>query len=105
MIRNKRKNRTRTEIMASILESANGGGSNLQKLMYDAYLSHGMLKDYLTSMTEYGFIECDSVIRKFRTTPAGMDFLRTHSHLIDLMTTKAILSTESTSSLLDKKCV
>ena len=45
--------RSRTDIAASILEAANGGVTKT-KMMYDAYLSHGQLKDYLFLLMENG---------------------------------------------------
>ena len=77
--------RTRNEIIASILESANGGGANMQKLMYNAYMSHGILKKYLALMIEIGLVEQDSISRTFQTTSEGIQFLRIHNRLVELM--------------------
>ena len=40
------KNRSRTEIAANILESANGGATKT-KIMYKSFLSYSQLKEYL----------------------------------------------------------
>ena len=41
------KYRDRNEIIAQILESANGNRIGLTKIMYDVYLSHAITRDYL----------------------------------------------------------
>jgi len=40
------KYRDRNEIIAQILESANGNRIRLTKIMYDVYLSHAITRDY-----------------------------------------------------------
>ena len=40
-------NRSRTEIVSMILETANGGATKT-KIMYNAYLSYNQLKEYIS---------------------------------------------------------
>ena len=47
------KYRDKTEIIAQILESANGNTVRLTKIMYDVYLSHAVAKEYLLLLIEY----------------------------------------------------
>jgi predicted transcriptional regulator len=52
------KNRSRSEIYRSILETANADeGTNRTKLMYKSYLSFSQLKEYLGSLQENGLID------------------------------------------------
>jgi predicted transcriptional regulator len=46
------KYRSRTDIVAQILEAASGEGANKTKIMYKAYLSHDQLKEYLSILME-----------------------------------------------------
>jgi predicted transcriptional regulator len=51
------KYRDRNEIIAQILESANGNRVRLTKIMYDVYLSHGLTKEYVRLLIEKGLME------------------------------------------------
>ena len=48
------KYRSRTEIVAMILEAANGGATKT-KIMYKAFLSYAQLKEYLSVLIENDF--------------------------------------------------
>ncbi len=50
------KYRSRTEIVAMILEAANGGATKT-KIMYKAFLSYAQLKEYLSVLIENDLIE------------------------------------------------
>ena len=49
-------NRSSTEIIANILDAANGGVSKT-KIMYLAFLSYNQLKEYLSILIENNLIE------------------------------------------------
>jgi predicted transcriptional regulator len=54
--------RSRTDIVAQILEAANdgggdGGGATQTKIMYKAFLPYAQLKEYLTIMVENGLLK------------------------------------------------
>ncbi len=51
------KYRGRTEIVAMILDAANGRATKT-KIMYSAFLSYNQLKDYLSILIENNLIEC-----------------------------------------------
>lgn len=84
------KYRTRGEIISQILDAANGGGSGLTKtkIMYQAYLSHDQMKEYLTVVTESGLLGYDAYTRKFKTTEKGLGFLDTYNQMSDVMKTE-----------------
>ncbi len=50
------KYRGRTEIVAMILDAANGGATKT-KIMYSAFLSYNQLKEYLSLLIESNLIE------------------------------------------------
>ena len=85
------KYRDKNEIIAQILESANGNRIRLTKIMYDVYLSHAMTRDYLVLLIKKGLIEYLDGERTFKTTEKGMNFLRINNSLqeLRLLTTKA----------------
>jgi predicted transcriptional regulator len=78
------KYRDRHEITAQILESANGNGVRLSKIMYDGYLSHTATKEYLGLLIEKGLIEYLDGERTFKTTEKGMNFLHIHNRVQEL---------------------
>jgi predicted transcriptional regulator len=84
------KYRDRNEIAAQILETANGNGVRLSKIMYDGYLAHTVTKEYLGLLIEKGLIEYVDGERTFKTTEKGMNFLRIHNSVQELspITTK-----------------
>jgi predicted transcriptional regulator len=78
------KYRDRNEITAQILESANGNRVRLTKIMYDAYLSHTVTKEYLGLLIEKGLIEYLDGERTFKTTEKGINFLHIHNRVEEL---------------------
>jgi predicted transcriptional regulator len=79
------KYRDRNEIIAQILESANGNRVRLTKIMYDVYLSHTLTKEYVRLLIEKGLIEYLDGERTFKTTDKGMNFLRIHNRVQGLI--------------------
>ena len=77
-------NRSRTEIVAMILEAANGGETKT-KIMYFAFLSYNQLNEYLTSLIENNLIEYLDGGNKFKTTEKGLFFLKMHNEMGDLL--------------------
>ncbi len=65
------KYRDRNEIIAQILESANGNRVRLTKIMYDVYLSHTLTKEYVRLLIEKGLIEYLDGERMHRTEEDG----------------------------------
>ena len=80
------KYRSRTEIVAIILESANGGGTKT-KIMYKAFLSYNQLREYLSVLIENNLLEYLEGTKKFRTTEKGLYFLKMHNEIGELLHT------------------
>ena len=94
------KYRDRNEIIAQILKSAKGR-VRLTKIMYDAYLSHTITKEYLVLLIEKGLIEYLDGDRTFKTTEKGMNFLSIHNRVQELTpVTSTLLSREEKVSFL-----
>jgi predicted transcriptional regulator len=74
------KYRSRTEIIASVLQAIHDGGSQVgrTKLMYRTLLSHSQLREYLELLIGKGLIEYDS---GFRITERGIAFLKAWEHI------------------------
>ena len=72
------KYRDRNEIIAKILQSANGNRVRLTKIMYDVYLSHSLTREYVRFLIEKGLMEYIDGERTFKTTGKGMNFLHIH---------------------------
>ena len=61
------KNRGKTEMLATMLEVANGGTTKT-KIMYSAFLYYSQLKDYLDVLIENNLLEYlrDSNLQDYR---------------------------------------
>jgi len=77
------KNRSRTEIVAMILDSTIGGATRT-KVMYKAFLSYQQLKEYLTLLIENHLIEYHGETKLFRTTEKRLNFLKMHNEIGEL---------------------
>ena len=80
------KNRSRTEIVGNILDSANGGATKT-KIMYRAFLSYGQLKEYLSILIENNLIEFLNGTQMFKTTEKGLNYLKKHNEMEELLQT------------------
>ena len=77
-------NRSRTEIVGSILNAANGGATKT-KIMYIAFLSFNQLKEYLSILIENNLIEYLDGTKTFKTTEKGLNFLKMHNQIEELL--------------------
>ena len=68
-----------------ILESANEGATKT-KIMYVS-LSYNQLKDYLSVLIENNLIEYLDGTREFKTTEKGLNFLKMHNAIGELLHT------------------
>jgi len=80
------KYRSRTEIVALILDSANGGATKT-KIMYNAFLSYNQLKEYLSLLIENNLLEYHGKTKIFRTTEKGLKFLSIQNSIGELLHT------------------
>ena len=78
------KYRSRTEIVGNILEAANGGATKT-KIMYKAFLSYVQLKEYLSVLIENNLLEYLDGTHKFKTTEKGLNFLKMHNEIGELL--------------------
>jgi len=83
-------NRTRLEILASILKVASNGSLKTH-IMYKANLSHRQLEKYLAFLEERDMLMRvldGSGGNMYRITDKGFGFLREYSHVTDYFTLK-----------------
>ena len=78
------KNRGRTEIVATMLEAANGRATKT-KIMYSAFLSYNQLKEYLCILIENSLIEYIEGTKTYRTTEKGINFLKMNNEIGELL--------------------
>ena len=78
-------NRSRTEIVAMILDAANEGGETKTKIMYFAFLSYNQVKEYLSVLIENNLIEYLEGAHKFKTTEKGLNYLKMHNEIRKLL--------------------
>jgi predicted transcriptional regulator len=81
------KYRTSTEIVAMMLDAANGGTTKT-KIMYKAYLSYNQLKEYLSILIENKLLEYIDRTQTFKTTEKGLYFLKMHDAIGELLPSK-----------------
>ena len=79
-------NRSRTELVGSILDAANGGTTKT-KIMYTAFLSFNQLKEYLSILIENNLIEYLDGTKTFKTTVKGLKLLKMHNQIEELLHT------------------
>jgi len=77
-------NRTRVEILGSILKVA-GSGTLKTHIMYRANLSHRQLEKYLSFLENKGlltgFVDEETNTNLYKVTERGIEFLREYTHL------------------------
>ena len=78
------KYRSRTEIIATILESIRTG-STKTKIMYKAYLSYSQMKEYLQFLQENNLMEYESGSQIYRITDKGIQFLVAYGEISSLV--------------------
>ena len=82
-------NRSRTEIVSSILDAANGGTTKT-KIMYIAFLSYNQLKEYLSVLIENNLIEYLDGTQTYKTTEKGLNLLKMHNEMAELLQVTAV---------------
>jgi predicted transcriptional regulator len=78
-------NRSRTEIVAMILDAVNKGGETKTKIMYFAFLSYNQVKEYLSILIENNLLEYLDGANKFKTTEKGLYFLKMNNEIKKLL--------------------
>ena len=82
------KYRSRTEIVAMILEAANGGATKT-KIMSKAFLSYAQLREYLSVLIENNLLEYLEGSQTYKTTEKGLNFLKMHNEIDELLQTSS----------------
>jgi predicted transcriptional regulator len=77
--------RSRSEIIALILEVANGNRVRLTEILYKTFLSYGYLREYLVLLVEKDLVEYLQGERTYKTTEKGMCLLRMYNEMGELM--------------------
>ena len=80
------KYRSRTEIVAMILEAANGGATKT-RITYKAFLSYAQLREYLSVLIENNLLEYLEGSQTYKTTEKGLNFLKMHNEIGELLQT------------------
>jgi predicted transcriptional regulator len=83
------KYRSRTEIVSMILEAANGGATKT-KIMYKAFLSYAQLREYLSVLIENSLLEYLEGNQKYKTTEKGLNLLKMHNEMGELLQTTKV---------------
>ena len=67
-----------------ILDAANGGATKT-KIMYKAMLSYNQLKEYLSVLIKNNLMEYRDGNKTFKTTEKGLNLLKIHNEMIELL--------------------
>jgi predicted transcriptional regulator len=78
------KYRSRTDIVGLILEAANGGGATKTKIMYIAFLSYNLMKEYLTLLAENDLLEYEQGNMTYRTIEKGLHLLKIYNNMNEI---------------------
>lgn len=81
------KYRSRTDIVALILEAAQDGASKT-KIMYKAFLSYTQLKEYINILLENALIEYYPEEEIFRINEKGRRFLELYAQISELISSR-----------------
>ena len=67
-----------------MLEAANGRATKT-KIMYSAFPNYNQLKEYLFVLIENNLIECIEGTQTYKTTEKGLNFLKMHNEIGELL--------------------
>ena len=79
--------RSRTEIVSTVLEAANGGATKT-RIMYKAFLSFAQLREYLSLLLENNLLEYLEGTKTYKTTEKGFKLLKMHNEIAQLLQTQ-----------------
>jgi predicted transcriptional regulator len=94
------KYRSRSEIIAMILQAANKGATKT-RIMYGAYLSYAQLKEYLEFLQGKDLLRYEEGTQLYRLTEKGLQFLRAFDQISEMVSvnTKPVPQTGSVQEL------
>ena len=79
------KYRSRTDIIAMILQAATGGATKT-RIMYSAYLSYAQVKEYLSFLIERNLIWYEQGSGLYKLSERGLQLLRAYEGISDMIT-------------------
>jgi predicted transcriptional regulator len=80
------KNRSRTEIIAAILDIV-GNGNTKTKIMYKAYLSYAQMMGYLSILEENKLVEPQKSGKVYKITEKGRKYLEHYKKIDEMILT------------------
>ena len=95
------KYRSRSEIIAMILQTANKGATKT-RIMYAAYLSYAQLKEYLQFLQSKGLLSYEEGTSLFRLTEKGLEYLSTFDKISDMISVSGTRSLDQMAILGDR---
>jgi len=78
------KYRSRTEIVAMILEAARTGATKT-RIMYKAYLSYTQVKEYIAFLEGNELLSYEHGTQLYKTVEKGYKFLRSYGEISELV--------------------
>ena len=69
-----RRHRSRTDMIAAVLEAAKEG-ANFTRIMFTAYMSYQQCCEYIDLVTKRGLLQFDKKERIYTTAAKGREFL------------------------------
>jgi len=79
------KYRSRTDIIAMILQAAINGATKT-RIMYGAYLSYAQVKEYLSFLIEKDLIRYEEGSAIYKLTQKGVQLLHVYEDISDMIT-------------------
>lgn len=79
------KYRSRTEIVAMILEASRVGATKT-KIMYKAYLSYTQVKEYISFLQDNELLTYETGTQLYKISEKGYKFLRSYGEITELVT-------------------
>ena len=70
-----------------ILESVRDGATKT-KIMYKAYLSYTLVKQYITFLQENELLRYEKLTKQYRITEKGIKFLHSYDQILELLSLK-----------------
>ncbi len=83
--------------------AVSNGGATITQIMFKAYMSHSQAKGYISELIERGLLEYDSIERKYRTSPKGLNYLQAAermSEMLSITTRRSVANKRTTDAVL-----
>jgi predicted transcriptional regulator len=78
------KYRSRTDIIAMILQAAMNGATKT-RLMYSAYLSYAQVQEYLAFLLDRKLISFEEGSQEYKLSEQGLRFLRVYDEISEIV--------------------